>query len=223
MKPDLGNVIINDKKPGEEEAALNEKFWDLNKTKQNSMINGALKVFSRDGFRHASTDEIVAEAGISKGLLFHYFYSKSGIYEFLAEYSARFALVELNSGIAKAGPLPYFELQRKITASECSAMRRYPYMFLFLERAESDGTFENQEAVLSGTAPYNERRSEVLAEAVLPGTLQGILHAVCGELSLDGFLASAGTVSQRIPALYHESGDDPVNGQAGIEALIRPL
>lgn len=171
MKPDLGNVIINDKKPGEEEAALNEKFWDLNKTKQNSMINGALKVFSRDGFRHASTDEIVAEAGISKGLLFHYFYSKSGIYEFLAEYSARFALVELNSGIAKAGPLPYFELQRKITASECSAMRRYPYMFLFLERAESDGTFENREAVLSGTAPYNERRSEVLAEAILPGTL----------------------------------------------------
>ena len=33
------------------------------------------------------------------------------------------------------------------------------------------GTFENQEAVLSGTAPYNECRSEVLAEAILPGTL----------------------------------------------------
>ena len=150
---------------------MNEKFWDLKKSKQDNMINGSLKVFAGSGFRHASTDEIVTEASVSKGLLFHYFYSKSGIYEFLAEYSARFALVELNSGIAKAGPLPYFELQRKITASECSAMRRYPYMFLFLERAESDGTFENREAVLSGTAPYNERRSEVLAEAILPGTL----------------------------------------------------
>ena len=114
MKPDLGNVIIKIKNPGKGGAALNEKFWDLNKTKQNSMINGALKVFSRDGFRHASTDEIVAEAGISKGLLFHYFCSKSGIYEFLAEYSARFALVELDSGISKAGLLSFFELQRKI-------------------------------------------------------------------------------------------------------------
>ena len=150
---------------------VNEKFWDLKKSKQDNMINGSLKVFAGSGFRHASTDEIVAEASVSKGLLFHYFYSKAGLYEFLTEYSARFALVELNSGIAKAGPLPYFELQRKITASECSAMRRYPYMFLFLERAESDGTFENQEAVLSGTAPYNECRSEVLAEAILPGTL----------------------------------------------------
>ena len=100
---------------------MNDKFWDLNKTKQNSMINGALKVFSRDGFRHASTDEIVAEAGISKGLLFHYFYSKSGIYEFLAEYSARFALVELNSGISKAGPLPYFDCSCFLREREAGA------------------------------------------------------------------------------------------------------
>ena len=171
MKQDLGNVIIKEMKPGKEEAAVNDKFWDLNKTKQNSMINGALKVFSRDGFRHASTDEIVAEAGISKGLLFHYFYSKSGIYEFLAEYSARFALVELNSGISKAGPLPYFELQRKITASECAVMRRYPYLFLFLERAGSGSACENPEDILSDTALYNEKRSEVLTGSVLPDSL----------------------------------------------------
>ena len=97
---------------------MNEKFWDLNKTKQNSMINGALKVFSRDGFRHASTDEIVAEAGISKGLLFHYFYSKAGLYEFLTEYSARFALVELGSEVRKAETLPFFDLHGKITRAQ---------------------------------------------------------------------------------------------------------
>ena len=171
MKPDLGNVIIKIKNQGKGGAALNEKFWDLNKTKQNSMINGALKVFSRDGFRHASTDEIVAEAGISKGLLFHYFCSKSGIYEFLAEYSARFALVELDSGISKAGPLSFFELQRKITESECAVMRRYPCLYLFLERAESDSSFENFEDVLSGTSLYRERRSSVLEKSVLPETL----------------------------------------------------
>lgn len=171
MKPDLGNVIIKNKKPGKEEAALNEKFWDLNKNKQNSMISGALKVFSRDGFRHASTDEIVAEAGISKGLLFHYFYSKSGIYGFLAEYSARFALVELNSAISKAGPLPYFELQRKITSSECAVMRRYPYLFLFLERAGSDNSYENPEDIFSDTALYSESRSAVLESSILPETL----------------------------------------------------
>lgn len=163
------SLRIRTRERGEE--ALNEKFWDLNKIKQNSMINGALKVFSRDGFRHASTDEIVAEAGISKGLLFHYFYSKSGIYEFLAEYSARFALVELNSVTSKAGPLSFFELQRKITASECAVMRRYPYLYLFLERAESDSSFDNIEDVINDISLYKLHRSSVLKESPLPQSL----------------------------------------------------
>ena len=51
---------------------MNSKFFDLKKEKQDRMINAALKVFAMQGYRHASTDDIVREAGISKGLLFHY-------------------------------------------------------------------------------------------------------------------------------------------------------
>ena len=40
------------------------------------MINAALKIFAKNGYAHASTDDIVKEAGISKGLLFHYFINK---------------------------------------------------------------------------------------------------------------------------------------------------
>ena len=50
---------------------MNEKFFDLNREKQDRMINAALCVFAQNGYRHASTDTIVKEAGISKGLLFH--------------------------------------------------------------------------------------------------------------------------------------------------------
>ena len=52
---------------------MNEKFFELKKEKQDRMINAALKVFSQYGYNHASTDEIVKEAQIIKGLLFHYF------------------------------------------------------------------------------------------------------------------------------------------------------
>jgi len=44
---------------------MNEKFFDLKKEKQDRMINAALKVFAMNGYEHASTDEIVKEAGIS--------------------------------------------------------------------------------------------------------------------------------------------------------------
>ena len=112
---------------------MNEKFWDLKKSKQDNMINGSLKVFAAGGFRHASTDEIVAEAEVSKGLLFHYFYSKAGLYEFLTEYSARFALVELGSEVRKAGTLPFFDLHGKITRAQARVMRQYPYLFFSLK------------------------------------------------------------------------------------------
>ena len=66
---------------------MNEKFFDLKKEKQDRMINAALKVFALKGYEHASTDDIVKEAGISKGLLFHYFISKLGLYSFIYDYS----------------------------------------------------------------------------------------------------------------------------------------
>lgn len=150
---------------------MNEKFWDLKKAKQDCMINGSLKVFARCGYRHASTDEIVAEAGISKGLIFHYFYSKNGLYEFLAEYSARFALVELGSELRRAGTLPFFELQRRLVKAESRILRQYPCMLLFLERAGRDLSSENPDEVLASTALYTDRRSLLLKEAILPALL----------------------------------------------------
>ena len=49
---------------------MNEKFFELKKEKQDRMINAALLVFSKYGYYHASTDEIVKEANISKGLFY---------------------------------------------------------------------------------------------------------------------------------------------------------
>lgn len=173
LKPELLDDILekNRRILTREETALNEKFWDLKKAKQDSMINGSLKVFARFGYRHASTDEIVAEAGVSKGLIFHYFYSKNGLYEFLAEYSARFALVELGSELRREGILPFFELQRKLVRAESRILRQYPYMLLFLERAGRDLSSENPDEVLASTSLYTDRRSELQRSAILPASL----------------------------------------------------
>jgi len=50
--------------------------------KRDRVINAAMKEFSK-GYKVACTDTIVREAGISKGLLFHYFGTKDGLYNFI--------------------------------------------------------------------------------------------------------------------------------------------
>ncbi len=62
------------------------KFLNIDSEKQERIINAASKEFSQKGYDNASTNEIVKEAGISKGLLFHYFNNKKGLYLFLYDY-----------------------------------------------------------------------------------------------------------------------------------------
>ena len=47
------------------------KFLNLELEKQDRIINAAIKEFAQKGYDKASTNEIVKEAGISKGLLYN--------------------------------------------------------------------------------------------------------------------------------------------------------
>ena len=113
---------------------MNEKFFDLKKEKQDRMINAALKVFAENGFRRASTDEMVKEAGISKGLLFHYFISKTGLYEFVFDYSVKYLMMEMTSAV-NAQETDYFVIRRQMEKAKTVAMKNFPFMQIFLLRA----------------------------------------------------------------------------------------
>ena len=135
---------------------MNGKFFDLKKEKQDRMINAALKVFALQGYRHASTDEIVREAGISKGLLFHYFTSKLGVYTFVYDYSVRYMILELGARVP-AGERDLFAICKAVELSRMQAMRGYPYMQQFLNRCM-------QEDVSEALLATEEKRESLAAE-----------------------------------------------------------
>lgn len=120
---------------------MNEKFFDLKKEKQDRMINAALKIFSIGGYKHASTDDIVGEASISKGLLFHYFGSKLGLYGFLYDYSVRFMKLEITGGVSSKEQ-DYFEIRRQMEYAKMQVLKNYPYMQQFLDRCRFEDVSE---------------------------------------------------------------------------------
>lgn len=120
---------------------MNSKFFDLKKEKQDRIINGALKVFASQGYRHGSTDDIVREAGISKGLLFHYFGSKLGVYRFVYDYSVRYMNLELRSAVSPKEK-DLFEVMKQVECARMHAMRGYPYMQQFLNRSFAEDSYE---------------------------------------------------------------------------------
>ena len=120
---------------------MNSKFFDLKKEKQDRMINAALKIFALRGYRHASTDDIVREAAISKGLLFQYFESKIGLYNFIYDYSVRYMNLELRTAV-DPGEKDLFEVMKQMELARMHAMRGYPYMQQFLNRSMAEDVSE---------------------------------------------------------------------------------
>lgn len=145
---------------------MNGKFFDLKKEKQDRMINAALKVFALHGYRHASTDDIVREAGISKGLLFHYFESKIGVYNFIYDYSVRYLSLELKSAV-NSNEKNLFEIIRQIEMAKMFTMRGYPYMQQFLNRGMDEDVSEVLLTVESKRNELNELYTSILSHADL--------------------------------------------------------
>ncbi|HKM20722.1 MAG TPA: TetR/AcrR family transcriptional regulator [Lachnospiraceae bacterium] len=111
---------------------MNQKFFDVKKEKQDAIINAALQAFGENGYKRASTDVIVKQAGISKGLLFHYFISKQGLYSFIYDYSVRFMTLEMTQTV-KTGESDFFELIKQMEQAKTRVMKNYPYMEKFLD------------------------------------------------------------------------------------------
>lgn len=154
------------------------------------MINAGLKIFALNGYRHASTDDIVAEARISKGLIFHYFTSKIGLYHFLFDYSVRFMSLNLSTCVT-GNRLDYFELILRLENSRCRALKHHPYMQLFIDRACHETDPEIMALIKAKKSALEEVRGELLKKADFsmfsPGTDIGRLTCMA-EYTMQGMM-----------------------------------
>jgi TetR/AcrR family transcriptional regulator len=62
-----------------------EAFKKLKPEKQDRVFQAAVDEFAENGYSHSSMNVICKEAGVSKGSLFHYFTSKSGLFRGILE------------------------------------------------------------------------------------------------------------------------------------------
>ena len=189
---------------------MNDKFFDLKKEKQDRMINAALKVFAINGYKHASTDDIVSEAGISKGLLFHYFGSKLGLYTFVHDYSVRYMKLELTTGVSSSVK-DYFGIRKQIEFAKMQVLKNYPYMQQFLDRCATENVsealvaIERQRDVIHDVyaAINNQADSSLFADnvsfekldAMLDYTITGLMCTRFGDESFHPEMLYEETVS----------------------------
>ena len=120
---------------------MDEILKNMEPEKRDKIINSALEEFSKNSFEKASTNAIVKKAGISKGLLFHYFNSKQALYEHLEAY----VIDRLTKAIQQDvdwSCTDLFDRLKDIAMVKIRLMNRHPYLYDFSLALLKNGSIE---------------------------------------------------------------------------------
>ncbi|MFL1677426.1 TetR/AcrR family transcriptional regulator [Paenibacillus dendritiformis] len=108
------------------------KISNLESTRRDVILNAALKEFSMKGFGDASTNVIAKEAGISKGLMFHYINSKKDLFLFLYDYCADMINKEYLD-LMNFNEKDIFERLRQSYILQIELLQQHPWIFDFIK------------------------------------------------------------------------------------------
>ncbi|MFT8318910.1 MAG: TetR/AcrR family transcriptional regulator [Sporolactobacillus sp.] len=97
----------------------------MDPAKEKAILTAALHEFAAKDFESASTNQIAKTAGVSKGLVFHYYESKEKLYEACVSDAVRFTMEELDYENLNFSQKPLIEL-RKFCESEFIFCSNYP-------------------------------------------------------------------------------------------------
>lgn len=114
---------------------VNKKFFSLPEERQDLIRNSAMLEFGDNTFKKTSADSIAKRAGVSKGLLFHYFKDKRELYLYLFHYALEVCIKKYMMITYDFGETDFFlalEMGQKV---KMDMVRRCPGLFRFVMRA----------------------------------------------------------------------------------------
>lgn len=106
---------------------------DIDNEKVKLIVNAALKVFSNNDYKKASTNMIVQKAGVPRGVLYYYFKNKKELFEFLLYYANDVFVQELEEKI-NWNEQDYLKRIKAIVLAKAEIVVEYPYVTEFLSR-----------------------------------------------------------------------------------------
>jgi AcrR family transcriptional regulator len=110
------------------------KIFTMEDMKRDILVTVAMSKFAKNGYKKTTTDEIISEAEISKGLLFHYFGTKKDLYIFLFKYANTTIMQDFYTQI-NMKERDILERLRNIFLLKLELTNKYPAIFDFVASA----------------------------------------------------------------------------------------
>lgn len=124
---------------------MNDRFFLLEKVRQEQILNSGFKGFSQNTYGKTSMSMVAEEAGISKSLLFHYFVNKKEFYLYLYER----ALLKIKETLPDKDEIvgrELFDILKEHMEKKWKVFQENPFLFQFMSRSyyETDESLQKE-------------------------------------------------------------------------------
>lgn len=116
-----------------------ERFDGINLENEKVLriVNCGFEVFVKNNFEKASTNLIVENAKISRGLLYHYFKNKKDLFDFLLYFSGKKVLNNMVDSVDWSNT-DFLLRVRQALISKIETLAEYPYLYEFCDKYARD-------------------------------------------------------------------------------------
>lgn len=114
-----------------------KSFENLPEDKKENILSACMAEFVKHGYKQASTNTMVEKAGISKGILYHYFGNKKNLYLYMVDKSMEYYLGELEEFYRRDIP-DIFERLLQFSLAKLNLVQKNISMYEFTTRAFID-------------------------------------------------------------------------------------
>lgn len=121
---------------------MGERFEKLPPDRQEHLRQICIEEFSKRGYLNASTNHIIQKAGISKGILFHYFGSKKNLYLYLIQQVGESLLKRLQAELELIQAQEFFDRAKAVVLARLRVFAPYPLEYRLLYQAFTEPPLE---------------------------------------------------------------------------------
>lgn len=169
---------------------------DKGDERKKQLLRVALDVFIEKGYYGTSTREIARRAGVSSGLLFHYFSNKDSIYLALVKIGAE--EMKIDTEKAMNAPCEYLFQTIKNTFEQLEDNPSFGKMFVFMDHVQHTAVNEKEITLLLESTDICKQWIPIILEGQRRGEFrEGNPHSLC--VAVFGAIQGIAQEKVRIP------------------------
>jgi TetR/AcrR family transcriptional regulator len=168
------------------EPGVTRMFLNLDTEKQQRIVDAAVEEFAGKGFARASMNVVVERAGISKGAIFKYFQSKSGLFGFIYRIALNQVKDYLRAVRNESTATPFFPRLERVMCAGVEFVRRHPGLARIYYHIRFTGDAPASREILHELQRESRKFLEALiAEAMARGEVRQDLDPRVAAFMLD--------------------------------------